>query len=105
LVAAVVGRLGVRNEYQQTMTAAEAAYHNRFYLDSGLAYRPDADVMSIAYKHFGLVGFADKTFHSRDPLKRALSKFWAALRSKNAWHDLSLLIPGRALMASLPKHR
>ena len=98
-------RLGVRNEFQQTMTAAEAASHNRFYLDSGIAYRPDAEVMRIAYNHFGTVSFADKTYHDPDPLKSRLSKLRAALRSKNVWHQLSLLIPGRVLLTSLPNHR
>jgi SAM-dependent methyltransferase len=99
-------RLGIRNESQRHMTAAEAADHNRFYLETGVAYRPDADVMSIAYKHFGQVTFVDKTYHVPGPLKSRLSDLWAALRSKNVCEQLSLLIPGRVMLTTLPKqHR
>ncbi len=96
-------KLGVRHEGQLSMTPAEVARHNRFYLDTGLAYRPDAEVRRIASNHFTAADFIDKAYYRLDPLHRRLQTYWGAMRSGNALAQLAPMILCRVLLTSGPR--
>ena len=48
-------QLGVRNEYQQHMTAAQCAANNLYYSKTGLNYPPLKTILQIAGTHFSCV--------------------------------------------------
>ncbi len=53
---------GIRNQFQQDMTAAQTARNNAEYARTGLAYPTTKQVRLAFQKHFGHVAFAERDF-------------------------------------------
>lgn len=96
-------RLGVRNEGQRGMTPEETAAHNRFYCDTGLAYRSGRAVRRIAARHFGEAWLAGGDYHRDDSLLRRTRRYLAALRSGQPLAALGEAPEQRVLATALPR--
>lgn len=96
-------RLGVRNGSQRTMTARETVAHNRLYLESGLCYRPGAEVATIAARHFRTVENQTRSFHSDDPIARRVQRYAKAIFSRRPFEAMAPLQKLRVLAAREPR--
>ena len=83
--------LGVRNWGQREMTAAQAAYHNRFYLDSGICYRSNDEIIATARKHFNHARFVDREYYADDGRAERLRRYWRAIRSEKPLEEIAAI--------------
>ena len=92
-------RLGVRNQFQQSLTPAETVHQNQNYIASGLAYRPDSEIRNIAARHFGTAAFVDRRFYGPDPILSRAKRAWEARKSLQ---QLASIVRCRVLLLAQP---
>lgn len=73
------GLLGVRNEYQEAMSAREVADNNVLYSRTGLKYYTRRELRDCCAEHFDEVRFADRQLHARRSWLRFLAAKGRAL--------------------------
>jgi SAM-dependent methyltransferase len=99
------GLLGVRNEFQQGMSAKEVAKNNVFYTRTGLRYRTRKELFDTCAKYFGEVRFVDELYYPGVPK----STFWrnrlAALKDPHPLRALSRTLKMGSLLTAAPKRR
>jgi SAM-dependent methyltransferase len=86
------GLLGIRNEFQDGMTAREVMENNMLFARTGVRYRTRHQLRAICEEYFHTVRFVDDLFYPDTPK----SAFW-----RNRWSALKDPRPFRALSATL----
>jgi SAM-dependent methyltransferase len=90
--------LGVRNEYQRHLTAAQTADRNMLYCQTGLRYRNNSEVRAICSPYFETVNFVDESFHATASRARQLAAFKRAVFSQAIFRNLAPLPKSRVLL-------
>ena len=96
------GLMGVRNEFQTSMTAKQVAENNAHYFQIGLIYRSRRELHELGKKYFGFIYFVDRLYYPHISKITMIRRRLRALLKPNRFKNYSQQLRMGSLLMRLP---